>query len=54
MNKEIVSLRKALHNLAGNPPKCDPFSRQGSQVWQEWTEGCRSVEKALTDAGEEL
>ncbi|MDP2754422.1 MAG: hypothetical protein Q8P40_08540 [Nitrospirota bacterium] len=54
MNREIVKLREALHNMAGNQPSCDPFSYAGAQVWQEWTEGCRSIEESLTDAGEVL
>ena len=54
MNRETVSLREELHSIANRQPSCDPFSYVGSQVWQEWTEGCRDAEKALTDAGEEL
>lgn len=54
MNKEIVSLRKALHSIASRQPKSDPFSPAGSYVWQKWTEKCRDVETALRDAGEEL
>ncbi len=54
MNKEIVYLRKALHDIASRQPASDPFSREGSQVWQEWSEGCRDAEKALVDAGEGL
>jgi len=51
MNRE---LRKALHDMASRQPVCDPFSREGSQVWHEWSEGCRDAEKALMGAGEEL
>lgn len=54
MNKEIVSLRKALHDMASRQPASDPSSHVGSQIWQEWSEGCRDAEKALVDAGEEL
>jgi len=54
MNKETVSLRKALHSIASRQPESDPFSPAGSYVWQKWTEGCRSIEQALVSAGEEL
>jgi len=54
MNKEIVKLRKDLHNIASNPPSCDPLNYAGAQTWQEWSQGCRDAEKALRDAGEEL
>ncbi len=54
MNKKIKDLRKALHDMAGNQPSCDPFSHEGSQVWKEWSEGCRELEMALADTGEEI
>lgn len=54
MNKEIVGLKSALHDIASRQPECDPFSYEGSQVWQEWSEGCREAEIALVNAGEEI
>lgn len=48
---EIDELKERLHDIASSQPECDPFSYAGSQEWQEWTEGCREAEQALTDAG---
>lgn len=55
MNYEIKELIEALHTLAGNQPGSDPFaSCEGAQEWQEWSQSCRAVEEALTNAGVEL
>ena len=50
--KTIVQLKKQLHQVAGNPPKINPFSRQGAQTWAEYCDICRSLENELKAAGE--
>lgn len=52
--RDIKEWKGILHNMASNPPSCDPFTFAGAQVWQEWSQGCRDAETALRDAGEEL
>lgn len=51
MKSESVS---SLHNLASNPPECDPFSFEGAIRWKEWSQECRAAEKALIEEGVEL
>lgn len=50
--KDIESIRKQLHAAASQPPREDPFSREGAQVWHDWTEICRGYESDLRAAGE--
>jgi hypothetical protein len=51
-NKNIEQIRKQLHAAASQSPREDPFSRAGSQAWQDWTEICRGYESQLKEVGE--
>lgn len=52
--KSIDSIKKDLSVVANNPPRADPFSREGRQAWSEWSEACREIEGALCEAGEDF
>lgn len=53
-NKSIVRLEKQLNKQAENAPQYDPFTAAGNQVWEEWAEGCREIERQLAAEGVEL
>lgn len=52
--KSIDSIRKQFAKCAATPPREDPFSRKGSQAWQDWSELCRGYESELRGAGVSL
>ncbi len=54
VNKNIEKLNKLLHEQAANAPVSDPFTPVGSREWAEWSEGCREIEGALREAGEDF
>jgi hypothetical protein len=51
---ERESTRKLLHQVGNCPPAIDPFSRQGAQEWNQWTETCQNLESELRSLGESL
>jgi hypothetical protein len=51
-NIEIETTRKLLHSVGNCPPANDPFSRQGAQEWNQWTETCQNLESELREMGE--
>jgi hypothetical protein len=53
-NKNIDSIRKQLHAAASQPPREDPFSRNGREAWENWVEICRGYESELVEAGVNL
>jgi hypothetical protein len=50
--KSIEAIRKEFHIVAKNPPKYNPFTSEGNQVWDNWTDRCRGYEVELKEAGE--
>jgi hypothetical protein len=52
--KTIEAIRKQFHIIANSPPKYDPFTSEGHQSWDNWTETCRDIESQLRGLGEVL
>jgi len=52
--KTIEHIRKKFHIVAKNPPKYNPFTSEGNQAWDNWTDRCRGYEAELREAGESL
>jgi hypothetical protein len=50
--KDIEQIRKKFHIIANSPPRYNPFTAEGNQAWDNWTERCRGYEAELKEAGE--
>jgi hypothetical protein len=53
-NIEIENTRKLLHKVGSCPPVINPFSMQGAQEWNQWTETCQNLESEIRSMGESL
>jgi len=51
---KIEELTRLLSQHAARPPQYDPFTVEGNQVWEEWAEGCREIERQLVAEGVRL
>ena len=56
INKQntIEQIRKQFHIVANSPPKYNPFTSEGNQSWDNWSERCREYESELREMGEVL
>ena len=53
-NGKIKNLNKLLKLKAASAPQYDPFTVAGNQVWEEWAQGCREIERQLEAEGVKL
>lgn len=51
---KIEELEKLLGKKAANAPQYNPFTIEGNQVWEEWAEECREIERQLEAEGVRL
>ena len=51
---KIEDLKKLLRQQAASAPQYDPFTVAGNQLWEEWAQGCREIERQLEAEGVKL